>query len=155
MVKQGDKTMERNRTSRRDFLHLGVAAGTMSILSGCRTLGSRKADVVAQPQNNAITLSQEESSRLLVAEGSLLVKPKGLADKIIVVHAEDGSLHAMSAICTHMGCTVLYDPSLDRIRCPCHGSQYGLDGHNIRGPAKRPLKQYSVRDQNGMVIISL
>jgi Rieske Fe-S protein len=147
--------MEPNHTSRRNLLQLGVAAGAASILGGCKMLGSRKADVVAQAQDDKITLSKEESSKLLASEGSLLVEPKGTHDKILVVHAKDGSLHAVSAICTHMGCTVLYDEKLGHIRCPCRGSQYGLDGHNLKGPAKRPLKPYEIRTENGLVIITL
>jgi len=147
--------MEPNQTSRRDLLQLGVAAGAASILGGCKMLGSRKPDVVTQAQDNKITLSKEESAKLLAAEGSLLIEPKGSGDKIIVVHAQDGSLHAVSATCTHLGCNVLYDEKLGHIRCPCHGSQYGLDGHNLKGPANRPLKQYNVRNDNGQVVITL
>jgi cytochrome b6-f complex iron-sulfur subunit len=147
--------MERNDTSRRSLLQLGVAAGAASILGGCSVFGSRQADVVTPPQDHTISLSEEESAGLLASEGALLVKPEGLKDKILVIHSRDGSLHAVSSICTHMGCDVLYHKDLGHIRCPCHGSQYGLDGHNIKGPAKRPLKQYSVRDDQGRVVISL
>jgi Rieske Fe-S protein len=146
--------MERNHASRRGLLQLGVAAGAASIVSGCKLIGSRKPDVVAQPQNNRLYLSKEESARL-VSEGSLLVEPKGSDDKIIVVHARDGSLHATSDVCTHMGCTVRYDEKLDVFHCPCHGSEYGLDGHNIKGPAQRPLKPYNVAVEAGQVVVSL
>lgn len=147
--------MESNHTTRRNLLQLGVAAGAASILGGCKTFGSRKPDVVAQAKDNKITLSKEESAKLLASEGSLLVEPKGSGDKIIVVHAKDGSLHALSAICTHMGCAVLYDEKLGQLRCPCHGSDFGLDGHNLKGPATRPLKPYEVRNDNGQVVITL
>jgi nitrite reductase/ring-hydroxylating ferredoxin subunit len=147
--------MERNDTSRRSLLRLGMGTGVAAILSGCRLFGSRKADVVAQPQDHTVSLTPEESSALLAAEGSLLIQPQGLADKILVIHGRDGGLHAVSSICTHMGCDVRYDNDLGHIRCPCHGSQYGVDGHNIRGPAQRPLRQYAVRDSEGRIIISL
>jgi cytochrome b6-f complex iron-sulfur subunit len=147
--------METNDTSRRDLLQLGVTVGAASLLGGCKTFGLRKADVVAQAQDNKVTLGKEESSKLLASEGSLLVEPKGYGVKILVVRAKDSSLHAISAICTHMGCTVLYDQKLGHIRCPCHGSQYGLDGHNLKGPAQRPLKRYDVRAENSLVVIAL
>jgi Rieske Fe-S protein len=147
--------MERNRTSRRDLLQFGMAAGAASFLGGCQTFGSRKPDVVTQAQDNKVALSKEESAKLLASEGSLLVEPKGLGDKIIVVQAKDGSLHALSATCTHLGCNVVYDEKLGQIHCPCHGSGFGLDGHNLKGPAKRPLKQYNVRNDNGVVVITL
>jgi Rieske Fe-S protein len=54
-----------------------------------------------------------------------------------------------------MGCDVLYDKDLGHIRCPCHGSQYGLDGHNIKGPAKRPLAPYKVYTSGGIVVIEV
>jgi Rieske Fe-S protein len=147
--------MESNHTTRRNLLQLGAAAGAVSILGGCKMVGSRKPDVVARAKDNKITLSKEESAKLLASEGSLLVEPEGSRDKIIVVHANDGSLHALSAICTHLGCAVLYDEKLGQLRCPCHGSDFGLDGHNIKGPATRPLKQYDVRSDNGVVVITL
>ncbi len=147
--------MERNGTSRRSLLRLGMGTGVAAMLSGCGLFGSRKADVVAQPQDHAISLTPEESSVLLASEGSLLVRPQGLKDKILVIHSRDGGLHAVSSVCTHMGCDVLYDKDLGQIRCPCHGSQYGVDGHNLRGPAQRPLRQYGVRDNQGRIVISL
>ncbi len=147
--------MERNETSRRSLLRFGVTAGAASILSGCRLVGSRKADVVTQPQDQTISLTEEESASLLASAGTPLVKPEGLKDKILVIHSRDGRLHAVSSICTHMGCDVLYDKNLGHIRCPCHGSRYGLEGHNIKGPAKRPLKQYGVRNDQDRIVISL
>jgi cytochrome b6-f complex iron-sulfur subunit len=147
--------MEANQTSRRDLLQIGMAAGAVSILGGCQMFGSRKPDVVTQVQDNQITLSKEQSAKLLAAEGSLLIEPKGLKDKIIAVHAQDGSLHAVSAVCTHMGCSVLYDQKQDRLHCPCHGSEFGLDGHNLKGPAARPLKLYDVHNNKGLVVITL
>jgi Rieske Fe-S protein len=45
---------------------------------------------------------------------------------------------ALSLICTHQGCdAAVSSPTL--IQCPCHGSQFGNDGHVIRGPAQLPL----------------
>jgi len=147
--------MASDRASRRELLQLGGMFGAASILSGCALSGSRQPDVVAQAQGDKVTVSQAQSARLLSSEGSLLVEPKGFDDKIIVTHARDGSLHAVSAICTHRGCTVLYDPKLGHLRCPCHGSQYDLDGHNLKGPAQRPLRQYGVGNVGGLVVIAL
>ncbi len=144
---------ERSGVTRRQFI--GRAAGAASFLGGCQMFGSRKPDVVTQAQDNKVALSKEESTKLLASEGSLLVEPKGFGDKIIVVQAKDGSLHALSATCTHLGCNVVYDEKSGQIHCPCHGSGFGLDGHNLKGPAKRPLKQYNVRNNNGVVVITL
>lgn len=147
--------MERKHTSRRDLLHFGVAAAATSVCGGCALFGSRKPDAVVEAEQGMLRLSEADSSKLLGSEGSLLVEPKEGDGKILLVHLNDGSLYAVSAVCTHMGCNVLYDPDLGLIRCPCHGSQYGLDGQNTKGPAKRPLKAYAVRTQGGRVVITL
>lgn len=51
-----------------------------------------------------------------------------------------GSLHAHSAVCTHLGCAVRWNEVEKSFDCPCHGSRFdALDGHVIVGPANTPL----------------
>ena len=146
--------MEQEYASRRDMLQVGLAAVAALACDGCGLFGSRKPDAVIEPADGLITLGQDQSSMLLRSEGSLLVQP-GAAEKIVVVHGRDGNLHAVTSVCTHKGCDVLYDKDLGHLRCPCHGSEYGLDGHNIKGPAKRPLKPYNVTVRSGRIVIEL
>ncbi len=58
-------------------------------------------------------------------------------EQVFVLHAEDGSFRAISAVCTHLGCTV--DREDEGFHCPCHGSRFDADGKNVAGPAPRPL----------------
>jgi len=145
--------MERTHTSRRDLLEYGVAAIVASACGGCSLSGSRQPDAVAQQTEGALRLSEQDSETLLKSEGSLLTK--GANDKILVVHRSDGGLFAVSAGCTHMGCDVNFDKDLGRLVCPCHGSEFDLEGQNLKGPAKRPLKRYTVRTENSQVVIEL
>ena len=147
--------MHKKQTSRRDFIGLGVAAAAISACSGCSIFGSRKPNAVIQEKAGKLYLSEENSKILLGSETSLLVKSKSTNDKIIVVHLANGDLYAVSSICTHMGCDVEYDKSLHHLRCPCHGSQYGLDGSNIKGPARKPLKSYDINIKNDRIVITL
>lgn len=50
-----------------------------------------------------------------------------------------GEVHAVSAVCTHLGCAVEFNPTDITWDCPCHGSRFSTDGTVIQGPATRNL----------------
>ena len=52
---------------------------------------------------------------------------------------EAGVLHARSATCTHLGCTVGFNNAERSWDCPCHGSRFTIDGEILHGPATDPL----------------
>ena len=52
---------------------------------------------------------------------------------------ESGELHLRSAACTHAGCTVHWNSFEGCWDCPCHGSQFDVEGQVLNGPAARPL----------------
>ena len=73
---------------------------------------------------------------LAAGEGRVLrVEGKDLA----VSRDAEGNLHAVSAICTHMGCRVAFNGAEQSWDCPCHGSRFDLDGQVLNGPATRAL----------------
>ena len=72
---------------------------------------------------------------------------------------ERSGFRAVSAVCSHLGCTVKYAPfksarevtvrnstyvSKGEFHCPCHGSKFRDDGTNYTGPAPRPLQWFRV-----------
>jgi glycine/D-amino acid oxidase-like deaminating enzyme/nitrite reductase/ring-hydroxylating ferredoxin subunit len=59
--------------------------------------------------------------------------------KIAVWKGDDGKPHAVSASCTHEGCTVTWNNADRTWDCPCHGSIFAADGSVIHGPAVEPL----------------
>jgi len=70
---------------------------------------------------------------------------------IILSQPTAGKVVGMSAICTHMGCTVAPDGA--NLVCPCHGSVYkSSDGSNVSGPAPSPLPAVAVKVVNGEVV---
>ena len=44
----------------------------------------------------------------------------------VLVPRPDGTVHALSAVCTHMGC--LLEARSDSLLCPCHGASFDLGG---------------------------
>lgn len=52
-----------------------------------------------------------------------------------VYHGEDGDLHAVSAVCSHMQCLVEWNDAERTWDCPCHGSRFSYEGDVVSGPA--------------------
>jgi glycine/D-amino acid oxidase-like deaminating enzyme/nitrite reductase/ring-hydroxylating ferredoxin subunit len=52
----------------------------------------------------------------------------------------DGSLHAVSPTCTHLGCEVTFNTAERTWDCPCHGSRFDIDGRVLEGPALTDLE---------------
>jgi glycine/D-amino acid oxidase-like deaminating enzyme/nitrite reductase/ring-hydroxylating ferredoxin subunit len=73
-----------------------------------------------------------------IAPGSGAVMNLGQG-KIAVWKGDDGIAHAVSASCTHKGCTVTWNNAERTWDCPCHGSIFSADGGVIHGPAVEPL----------------
>ena len=60
--------------------------------------------------------------------------------KVAVFRDEAGDLHRRSAVCTHLGCIVAWNPAASTWDCPCHGSRFDPKGTVINGPAVTDLK---------------
>jgi Rieske Fe-S protein len=58
-----------------------------------------------------------------------------------VFRAEDGTLHAVSLRCTHLGCLLRFNAAERSWDCPCHGSRFDVDGTVLEGPATSPLQR--------------
>ncbi len=72
----------------------------------------------------------------------------------LLILQADGTYRALSATCTHLGCTVQYRPDLREIWCPCHNGIYDLDGRNISGPPPRPLTVFDVNLRGDEIFVS-
>lgn len=60
--------------------------------------------------------------------------------KAAVHRDEEGRVHAVSAACTHLGCTIHWNKADRSWDCPCHGSRFDVDGRVISGPARKNLE---------------
>lgn len=66
----------------------------------------------------------------------------------------DAGINALYRVCTHLGCLFPWSDAAKIFACPCHGSQFQLDGTYIAGPAPRDLDRFTFRilDANGNVL---
>lgn len=95
-----------------------------------------------------------------------------LEDKRLFVFRQGKTFYAISAACTHLGCTVkmekLQQPKKVKTRqrefeeqyefhCPCHGSKYYGDGTNYAGPAPRPLDYFKLEmaAEDGQLVVDM
>lgn len=70
---------------------------------------------------------------------------------VFVLH-DEGGLRALSATCTHLGCTVRAEG--DGYFCPCHGSRYDGEGQVTAGPAPRALAFLELElDPRGALVV--
>lgn len=76
-----------------------------------------------------------------------------LSGKPVIVFRREGALGALAMVCTHLGCTVAYDPARGIFQCPCHGGAYDTHGRVIGGPPPAPLQRLNVQEVDGKIIL--
>lgn len=55
--------------------------------------------------------------------------------------------------CTHMGCILNIDEKNKKFVCPCHNSEFNMEGKRLKGPAKRDLDILSFKIENEILYI--
>ena len=129
---------------RRDFLGLSSlwAMGATLFFSVIGMLRLPKAAVLSSPAKKfSVTLPDA------LAAGEAYVPP----GRAVALFRDGEGVHAISTICTHLGCVV--KPTPEGFECPCHGSRFALDGAVTRGPAPRPLNWLKVNNKGGSWVV--
>lgn len=130
--------------TRRGFLAAAGAAGLCYVAA----LGYPVYRYLASPMEMAASASAVTEITLKDAQklpaGSALMFKFGPSPAMLI-HHKDNTWVALTAVCTHLGCTVQYEPDADRIHCACHGGVYDpRTGANVSGPPPKPLKLFKV-----------
>jgi len=85
----------------------------------------------------------EEASEIRSGEGRIV---RRRIEKVAAYRDEAGELHAVSAVCTHLGCVVQWNGAEKSWDCPCHASRFDVDGRVLQGPAVKDLGKRRLRD---------
>ncbi len=93
------------------------------------------------------------SSEELDKTGQLLAKNSPVGPVLIVGTSKTENLIAVNPTCTHAGCTVGWQAQAKKFSCPCHHSQFGIDGKVQKGPATKPLTTYAAKIEGNSVLV--
>jgi len=143
-------------TSRRSFLGtLGFGAVTAAVLT----------QAGAMLRSLFPNVLYERARRFRVGDPQTL--PEGvsfLPDERVFVVREGKTFQALSAQCTHLGCTVKFVKKQEAAKgsqgyefhCPCHGSKFKGDGTPYSGPAPKPLEALLVElaPEDGQLVVN-
>lgn len=143
--------VEEKKTSRRSFLDILLGVGSLGWLVSVLYPISEYLKVPPQAESAPTSVVAASLKTLKPNQG--VVFRFGNKPGILVMDSE-GGLKAMSAVCTHLECTVQYRPDMERIWCACHNGLYDLNGRNVGGPPPRPLEAYKVITKGDDVVVS-
>ncbi|MBI2939406.1 MAG: Rieske 2Fe-2S domain-containing protein [Chloroflexi bacterium] len=73
-------------------------------------------------------------------------------DEAVLLHLPGGRFVAYSQKCTHLSCSVYYQPEHTRLFCPCHNGIFNpLTGDPVAGPPQRRLPQIILRQEGDLL----
>lgn len=148
-LRAGDIKKEGHIWSRRDFFSLGgwLAILTVAGIWGASLIRFMFPRVLFEPSPLFKAGFPNDYS---VGEVSEKFKT---TQRVWIIREEDG-LYALSAVCTHLGCTPRWLSVENKFKCPCHGSGFSKEGINFEGPAPRPLERFKIAlAEDGQILV--
>lgn len=134
--------------SRRELLKLAVStSGALFFATSLlAVLGLRQ-----QPEQR--TEPQPIARADEVPEGeAVYFRYPGPDDEAVLIHREGGQFVAFSRKCTHLACSVYYQPEHNRLFCPCHDGAFNPQtGEPVAGPPQRRLPQILLDSSGGVL----
>jgi Rieske Fe-S protein len=148
--------------SRRDFLQIGGTIGALFAIAAALgvwvVLSPPESSSISPSGNSTGTTTSNLPSGAVANVRNIQVgvpvyfdyPSSGYAN--MLMKKADGSVYALSILCTHVCCQCEYLSGSKELYCPCHGSIFDQNGNVLQGPAntKLPSVQLSI-DSNGNV----
>jgi nitrite reductase/ring-hydroxylating ferredoxin subunit/uncharacterized membrane protein YphA (DoxX/SURF4 family) len=131
---------------RRGFIRISsLAALTVAAVGLGRLFPKKSAAVSTGPQNIV------ENTSLSIGETFNFTSKSGTP---AVLFKSKTGVYAYSAVCTHEGCTVQYNPASKNLQCGCHGAVFdpGKDGTVVTGPTNKPLPKIKVAVEGAWIV---
>ena len=150
--------------SRRTFLSWYMAGlMTATVVAGLAPIlvfiwpppakGQKKGDVAVTLDTAPADLQEGDAVRFdAPATGAFVMQDGGGANApgdiaysgYLVKHG--GKTMAYAVNCSHLGCSINFDKAGAKFACPCHGSEFHLDGSVKQPPAAAPLSRLKYKE---------
>lgn len=136
------------RNSRRDFLQIAGSIGALLVISAALGVWSVFSSPKSSPPPNSGPNSGPASNLPQGAVANVNLLSPGVPSYFdypstgyinMLLKKSDGTVTALSMLCTHVCCQCQYDANSTDIFCPCHGSVFNQSGKVLRGPASTNL----------------
>jgi len=92
------------------------------------------------PVKKLVTIEQRDGWRKIA-----LQKP------VYVSKDAQGQVIVLSAVCTHLGCTVPWVEKEKKFICPCHLGNFSADGKLLGGPPPRDMDRLETKVEGGVL----
>lgn len=136
--------------SRREFMWRVAAAGCLAATGAAC---ARVPTVAGAMTGDKLTISEADYVAAAGDSPGVILTVPGQRETVILMRDEQGGYMALSGRCTHKGCQV--QPGERELKCPCHGSVFGLDGKPTQGPARDPLPVYEATLSQGVISVAV
>jgi Rieske Fe-S protein len=120
----------------------------LSACSGIRYIdGVISSDKLSVPKSAFVEVKKDKT----INHKFVVIRNPQLKYPVSVYQAGDGDFKAFYMQCTHQGCEInAYET---QFVCPCHGSEFNLDGKVLQGPAEKDLVEFKVTaDVNNIAV---
>lgn len=132
---------------RRSFIKASCTLCGLALVPGLLNSCSKSSTTTNKNVNFTLDLSSSTNSALQNVGGYVV------SNDVIVIRTGSGSFVALSALCTHQGCTVGYNANSKQLVCPCHGGTFDTNGTVLAGPPPKPLQKFTVTQSGNTLTI--
>ena len=139
---------------RREFLGwVGVGALASSLPVAIAACSDNTEEVkTAQVKTDAEGFAVVGTIAQLNEKGSILNED---LEVIVVRNPETERIVALNSVCPHAGCNVKWEDDDKNLKCPCHDSEFAIDGKLLEGPAREGLAVYEVKEQGESILVKI
>jgi nitrite reductase/ring-hydroxylating ferredoxin subunit len=154
-VARGDAPATRTpRLSRRTLLQVSGASAAAALAGVLVDRGLSRPEV--RPPNKLVPKDGRwipVVSTASLPEGRAMRFSTAAVEGFVVNHG--GTVLAMSAICTHMGCVLRFNQPAQSLDCPCHGASFDLNGSPLHGGYLDSLPRLATRVRGGSIEVEV